>query len=81
MKDYCTCGLRRIEQTFLNGGVIYCEDCRQPLCCDVVTKHHSPAEPHPAEVRDAESFGCWRHWDSVADLGVSHSFSRQGSLA
>ena len=72
MKDYCTCEFRRIEQTFLSGGVVYCIDCRQPLCCDVV--HINPTvKPHPAEVTNEDSFACWEHWDSVVDLAVVHA--------
>ena len=30
MKDYCTCGFRRIERTFLSEGIVFCTDCLQP---------------------------------------------------
>ena len=72
MKDYCTCGIRRIDQTFLSRGFVFCVDCRQPLCCDVVLSHPT-VEPHAAEVGDGHHFECWRHWDSVANLSVSHA--------
>ena len=73
MKDYCSCGFRRIEQTFLTGGVVYCVDCREPLCCDAVL-FNPTVETHPAEIANEDRFSCWRHWDSVADLVVSHAF-------
>ena len=72
MKDYCTCGFRRVEQTFLSGGFVFCTKCRRHLCCDVVPT--DPAvEPHPAETCDEERFACWSHWNGVAALAVAHS--------
>ena len=71
MQDYCTCGFRWVDQTFLSGGLVFCVDCRQPLCCDVV-RMDPTVDPHPAEIANEERFACWRHWDSVANLAVSH---------
>ena len=76
MKDYCTCGVRRIEQTFLSGGIVYCVDCRQPLCCDVV-HFDSTVVPHPAEITDKDYFACWAHWNGIEATAISHSFSEQ----
>ena len=76
MMDYCTCGRRRIDETFLSGGIVYCIACRQPLCCDVV--HLDPAvEPHPAEITDKDLFACWAHWNGIDATALSQSFSRQ----
>ena len=76
MKDYCTCGFRQIDQTFLSGGFVFCRDCAQVLGCDV-----GPIDPvvgpHPAEVCEEGVFACWAHWHSVAALALSHSFSKQ----
>ena len=35
MMDYCNCGRRRIDETFLSGGLIFCIQCKQALFCDV----------------------------------------------
>ena len=76
MKDYCTCGFRRIEQTFLGDGIVFCSDCRQPLCCDVA--HLDPTvEPHPVAIADENHATCWRHWNGVEATALSHSFSKQ----
>ncbi len=71
MKDYCTCGFRRVEQTFLSGGFVLCVTCREPLCCDVVPIE-ARVEPHAAELAIDEHFTCWPHSDSVANLAVCH---------
>ena len=74
MKDYCNCGFRRIEETFLSGGIVYCVDCRQPLCCDVVQLDYPTVAPHPAEVfLDEGHIACWAHLNSVVNLTVSSS--------
>ena len=72
MKDYCTCEFRRIERAFLSAGLVYCSNCDKPVCCDAVAP--DPGEDlHAAEIANEEHFSCWRHWDSVADLEVTHS--------
>ena len=73
MKDYCTCGFRQIDQTFLSGGLVYCLDCRQPICCDVVPINPKAVAPHPAEVCEEGLFACWPHWHGVAALAVAHA--------
>ena len=76
MKDYCTCDFRLSEQTFLSGGIVFCLDCGQPLCCDFAPI--DPAvEPHPAEVCEEGRFACWAHWNGVEALALAHSFSNQ----
>ena len=75
MKDYCTCGIRRIEQTFLGEGIVYCSDCRQPLCCDLVL-NDPRVETHPAENRNEGRFTCWQHQYDVAGEALSHTFSK-----
>ena len=72
MMDRCTCGFRRTDQTFLRSGLVHCSDCRKPVCCDAAALDPEPG-PHPAEMGYREVFVCWRHWDSVADLEVTHS--------
>ncbi len=69
MKDHCTCDFRRIEQTFSSEGIIYCVDCRQPLCCGIVLIDPR-VEPHAAEFGDEEHFACWAHLNSVANLAL-----------
>ena len=72
MKDYCTCGFQRIDETFFSGGSVYCQACRQPLCCDF-TLIDPTMEPHPAEITDKAVFACWAHWNGVAALAVAHA--------
>ena len=76
MKDYCTCGFRRIEHTFLSGGSVNCSDCRQPICCDVV-RTDPTVETHPAETRNEGRFACWQHRYGVADLVGAHAMNKQ----
>lgn len=75
MDDFCTCGLRRIDRAFLSAGLVYCSNCDSPVCCDAVGLDPR-AKPHAAEIVGEEQSACWRHWDSVADLAVSHAIAR-----
>ena len=60
MKTYCTCGIRRIEQTFVSGGVVFCIACKHPVCCRAALG--DPAiRPHAAEVAVGQRFECWAH--------------------
>ena len=67
MMDYCTCGRRRIDETFLSGGLIYCIQCKQALCCDA-TILDPTLGPHAAEVADGETVFCWPHRAAVEVL-------------
>ena len=72
MKDYCTCRFRRTERVFLSAGLVCCSDCDKPVWCAAVALDNAE-EPHAAEIAYEENFVCWRHWDCVADLEVTHS--------
>jgi hypothetical protein len=67
MKDYCTCGRRRIDETFLSCGLVYCGQCKEPLCCDGSLLDPS-LQPHAAEVTDGETAFCWAHRTAVEVL-------------
>ncbi len=71
MKEYCTCSSQRIDRAFLSAGIVYCSICNSPVCCDA-TALDSGVGRHAAEITSNEHFVCWRHWDNVADLAVSH---------
>ena len=60
MKDYCTCGFRRVDRAFLSAGLVYCSNCDKPVCCDTV-RLDAEMEPHAAEIVHDEYFSCWRH--------------------
>ena len=72
MKDYCTFGSRQIERTFQIEGILYCLDCRQPLCCDFVLIDPS-LEPHPAAICDDGRFACWSHWNGDPARANAHT--------
>ena len=67
MKDYCNCGSRKIEQTFLSGGIVFCVDCSQAVCCAAVGIGNRRIAPHPAELANGTHFACWPHSDGVAN--------------
>ena len=73
MKDYCTCGFRRIEHTFLSEGFLFCSHCEKQVCCGTVSLDKD-AKPHGAEIAHKDHFVCWlHHRDGVADLKAIHS--------
>ena len=72
MMNYCACGSRRLDRRFGRGGIVYCSSCDKPLCCAAVALVNAE-KPHAAEFAYEETFVCWQHWDSVADLKVPHS--------
>ncbi len=74
MMDYCTCGRRRTDKTFLSCGLVYCVQCKQPLCCDM-TLLDSTFGPHAAEAADGEMVYCYAHREAVEVLtSRSHTF-------
>ncbi len=70
MPEYCSCESDLIDEPLLNGGFMVCSDCERPICCDAVMLGLTREPQHPAELAEDGHFGCWRHWNSVADSTV-----------